>query len=144
MAKRFGCKTHFPVVELIKHYEVVEELAKVLPPNMVARATMLPERVVHLLNHYEAVEQLRGVVPSNIVTRVTMLPEGVVGRWFKLLMEKYPDKYPTQEVLGERFGISQDLVSLLILHYQAIEQLKSAVPPNITTRVVMSLVGVAF
>ena len=80
MAKRFGYKTHFPVVELINHYEFIEELAKVLPPNIVARATMLPEGVVHLLNHYEAVEQLRGVVPPNIVPRGTMLPERVCVR----------------------------------------------------------------
>ena len=59
-----------------------------------------------------------------------------VGRWFKLLMEKYPDKYPNVIVLAKRFGYKNHTqVVLLLKHYETVEQLKGAVSPNIVTRV---------
>jgi hypothetical protein len=61
-----------------------------------------------------------------------------VGRWFKLLMEKYPDKYPNVIVLAKRFGYkSHAQIVQLLNHYEAVEQLKEVVPANIVTRVTM-------
>jgi len=60
-----------------------------------------------------------------------------VGRWFKLLMEKYPDKYPNQEAVAERFNLSRQLVGFLIAHCEVVDQLISDMPPNIATRVAM-------
>ena len=58
-----------------------------------------------------------------------------VGRWFKLLLVKFPRDYPTQKVVGDRFNISHDMVSKLIIHYEAIENMKPNLPSNISTRV---------
>jgi len=61
-----------------------------------------------------------------------------VGRWFKLLMEKYPDKYPNVVVVAKRFGYKDHTqVVHLLNHYEAVEQLRGVVPPNIVTRVTM-------
>jgi ParB/RepB/Spo0J family partition protein len=61
-----------------------------------------------------------------------------MGRWFKLLMERFPDKYPTLQAMAERFGYKDHTqVVHLINHYEAVEQLKRAVSPNIVTRVTM-------
>jgi len=60
-----------------------------------------------------------------------------LGRWFKLIMEKYPEKFPNQEAVADRFNISRQLVGYLIAHYEAIEQIKQTVSPNIATRVAM-------
>jgi len=58
------------------------------------------------------------------------------GRWFKLLMDRYPDKYPTLEAVADRFGYKSHMqVSHLINHYEFIENFKGALPPNIETRV---------
>ena len=66
-----------------------------------------------------------------------------VGRWFKLLMEKYPDKYPNVVVVAKRFGFKDHaIVSRLINHYQAVEELKKALPPNIVPRGTMLPEGV--
>ena len=65
-----------------------------------------------------------------------------VGRWLKLMMEKYPDKFPTQEAVADRCGISRQLVGFLIQHYETIEKLKPAVSPNIATRVAMLPEGI--
>ena len=60
-----------------------------------------------------------------------------LGRWFKLLMERRPDKYPNQEAVAERFNLSRQLVGFLIAHYEVLDQLMSDMPPNIATRVAM-------
>jgi hypothetical protein len=66
-----------------------------------------------------------------------------MGRWLKLLMEKYPDKYPNVRVLADRFGFkSHGRIVQLLNHYEAVEQLKGAVPPNMVTRVTMLPEGV--
>ena len=66
-----------------------------------------------------------------------------MGRWFKLLMEKYPDKYPNVRVLADRFGYkSHGRIVQLLNHYETVEQLKGAVPPNMVTRVTMLPEGV--
>lgn len=59
------------------------------------------------------------------------------GRWLKLLMEKFPDKYPNQQTIADKFKISRQLVGFLIQHYEAIEQFKKSLPPNIATQVAM-------
>jgi hypothetical protein len=55
------------------------------------------------------------------------------------MMEKFPDKYPNVRVLAKRFGYGEDHVQVvhLINHYEAVEQLKGAVPSNMVTRVTM-------
>ena len=66
-----------------------------------------------------------------------------VGRWFKLLMEKYPDKYPNVRVVAKRFGYkSHSQIVELLKHYEAVEQLKGAVPPNMVARATMLPEGV--
>jgi len=60
-----------------------------------------------------------------------------LGRWFKLVMEKYPEKFPNQDAVADRFNMSRQLVGYLIAHYEAIEQIKQTVSPNIATRVAM-------
>jgi ParB family chromosome partitioning protein len=60
-----------------------------------------------------------------------------LGRWFKLVLEKYPEKFPNQDAVADRFNMSRQLVGFLIAHYEAIEQIKQAVSPNIATRVAM-------
>jgi ParB family chromosome partitioning protein len=57
-----------------------------------------------------------------------------VGRWFKLLMEKFPEKYPDQTAVGKRFGVSQGTVSRLISHYEALEAFKPSLPRDIMPR----------
>ena len=78
VAKRFGYKTHFPVVELINHYEFIEELVKVLPPNMVARATMLPERVVREIRRADP-EHWARLVKAYFKSEDAGKPLGVAG-----------------------------------------------------------------
>jgi len=78
LAKRFGYKTHFPVVELINHYEFIEELVKVLPPNMVARATMLPERVVREIRRADP-EHWARLVKAYFKSEDAGKPLGVAG-----------------------------------------------------------------
>jgi len=59
------------------------------------------------------------------------------GRWFKLLLEKFPDKYPNYEAIGNRFGVSDRYAEYLVQHYDTVEQLVQTVSPNIRTRVRM-------
>jgi ParB/RepB/Spo0J family partition protein len=59
-----------------------------------------------------------------------------LGRWLKFMLEKYPDKFPTQADLGKRIRLPQSYVSMLIAHYESVEELKKAVPSNIITRVI--------
>jgi ParB family chromosome partitioning protein len=56
------------------------------------------------------------------------------GRYFKLLMEKFPEAYPTQEAVGKRLAITQQRVGQLIQHFEDMEQNRKN---NITTAVVM-------
>jgi len=93
--------------------------------------------IVREMNDVDAME---ATLVENMERR--NLSDYEVGRWLKLLMKKHPDKYPTQEALGKRFGISQDLVSRLQLHCETVDQLKSMVSSNITTRVVTLPEGV--
>ena len=55
------------------------------------------------------------------------------GRYFKLLMEKFPEAYPTQEAVGKRLAITQQRVGQLIQHFEDMEQNRKN---NITTAVV--------
>jgi ParB/RepB/Spo0J family partition protein len=58
-----------------------------------------------------------------------------LGRWFKLLMEKFPDKYPSQEAVADRFGFeTASQVSRLISHYEFMEELATMLPANILPR----------
>jgi ParB/RepB/Spo0J family partition protein len=93
-----------------------------------------------IVREMDDVDAMEATLVENMERR--NLSDYEVGRWLKLLMKRYPDKYPTQEALGKRFGISQDLVSRLQLHYETVDQLKSMVSSNITTRVVTLPEGV--
>lgn len=57
-----------------------------------------------------------------------------VGRWLKLLMEKFPEKYPSQQVAAHKFGISVQHANELIKHYEFLESVRSRLPPNISAR----------
>jgi ParB/RepB/Spo0J family partition protein len=58
-----------------------------------------------------------------------------VGRWLKLLMEKFPYKYPSQEAVADRFGFKAAAqVSRLISHYEFMEELATMLPANILPR----------
>jgi ParB/RepB/Spo0J family partition protein len=58
-----------------------------------------------------------------------------MGRWFKLLMEKYPDKYPNVRVVAHRFGYKDHAqIVRLLSHYETVEQLKGVLPANILPR----------
>jgi hypothetical protein len=68
-----------------------------------------------------------------------------VGRWFKLLMEKFPDKYPTLEAVADRFGYESKVpISCLIRHYEFLESLKQKqqLPANMLARANMLHEGV--
>ncbi|MGB9671933.1 MAG: ParB/RepB/Spo0J family partition protein [Candidatus Norongarragalinales archaeon] len=59
-----------------------------------------------------------------------------VGRWLKLLIEKFPDAYGNMRNFADRFGYkSHATVSLLISHYEFIEKLKKTLPTMLVTRV---------
>jgi hypothetical protein len=49
---------------------------------------------------------------------------------FKLLLERFPDKYPYQKTLTNRFKISEQHISELIEHYEFIEKLSKVLPPT--------------
>ncbi|MGC9346329.1 MAG: ParB/RepB/Spo0J family partition protein, partial [Candidatus Bathyarchaeales archaeon] len=57
------------------------------------------------------------------------------GRWLKEMMLRFPDAYPTQEVLAKRIGRSRQYVSFLILHYEEIEKQKPFMSSDFATRV---------
>ncbi|MEM3578465.1 MAG: ParB/RepB/Spo0J family partition protein [Candidatus Bathyarchaeia archaeon] len=57
-----------------------------------------------------------------------------VGRWFKLLMERFPVEYPNQTAVANTFGVSQETVSRLISHYEALENIKQNLPQKIMPR----------
>jgi hypothetical protein len=40
------------------------------------------------------------------------------GRWFKIMLEKFPISYPTQEALAPHVGVSQQHISRLIASYE--------------------------
>jgi ParB/RepB/Spo0J family partition protein len=52
------------------------------------------------------------------------------GRWFKIMMEKFPVSYPTQEVLAKHVGVHQTKVSRLIKAYESNLELHYAARHN--------------
>jgi ParB/RepB/Spo0J family partition protein len=46
-----------------------------------------------------------------------------VGRWFKLLMEKFPQEFRTQKAIADRFNLSESYVWRLIQHYEFLDKL---------------------
>ncbi|MEM3577609.1 MAG: hypothetical protein QXX51_04040 [Candidatus Bathyarchaeia archaeon] len=60
-----------------------------------------------------------------------------VGRWFKMLMEKFPDKYPSQQAVADKFKIAQPHVARLIEHYEFLEEMKGKMPSYIIPRGIM-------
>jgi ParB/RepB/Spo0J family partition protein len=56
------------------------------------------------------------------------------GRWFKTLLEKFPQVYPSQNMLAQRFQVDRTVISRMISHYEEIEKLKNQLPPEIVLR----------
>ena len=46
-----------------------------------------------------------------------------LGRWFKLLMEKFPQEFRTQKAIADRFNLSESYVWRLIEHYEFLDKL---------------------
>jgi len=58
------------------------------------------------------------------------------GRWLKEMMQKFPETYPSMDVLARRFGYrDHGMVSLLISHYDHIEEQKKVLPSDLVTQV---------
>jgi ParB/RepB/Spo0J family partition protein len=117
-------------------YEVVCGLRRFLAAQKAGLKT-----VPCMVKEMSDVEAMEAMLIENVERE--NLTDYEVGRWFKLLMEKYPDKYPNVRVLAKRFGYeSHGRIVQLLNHYEAVEQLKGAVPPNMVTRVTMLPEGV--
>ena len=57
------------------------------------------------------------------------------GRWLKEMLEKFPEEYSNQTVLADKVGVSKQLVSALITHYEYVEKQKETLPSDLSTRV---------
>lgn len=58
-----------------------------------------------------------------------------LGRTFKLLMEMFPQKYPSQHAVAEKFGYKDaSIISRLIAHYEFLESLADAAPAIVLSR----------
>jgi ParB family chromosome partitioning protein len=108
-------------------FEVVDGNRRVKVATLLGSATI--RAVVVELSDLEAYE-VAFTVNNN---RNGFTPEEK-GRYFKLLMEKFPEAYPTQEAVGKRLAITQQRVGQLIQHFEDMEQNRKN---NITTAVVM-------
>lgn len=53
------------------------------------------------------------------------------GRWFKIMMETFPETYPTQEALAKRVGVNQSTVTRHIAYYEAETQAANIMPRGI-------------
>jgi len=88
--------------------------------------------VVREMDDCEAIEAM---LSENIQRE--NLTDYELGRAFKLLMEKFPDKYPNQQTIADKFKIAQPYVARLIEHYEFLEKMKGKMPPNIMPRGIM-------
>jgi len=111
-------------------YEVVCGMRR-LQAALKAGLQVVPCRVEDLSD----VEAMEAMLVENMQRE--NLSDYEVGRWFKTLMEKFPDKYSTQQALASRFGLTQPRVAQLIQHYETIENLKQSIPSDVITRVIM-------
>jgi len=93
------------------------------------------ETVPCIVKEMDDVEALEAMLIENMERE--NLSDYELGRWFKLLMERCPDKYPTQQAIAERFNLSRQLVGFLIAHCEVVDQLMLDMPSNIATRVAM-------
>jgi ParB/RepB/Spo0J family partition protein len=112
-------------------YEVVCGLRRFLAAQKAGLKT-----VPCIVKEMSDVEAMEAMLIENVERE--NLTDYEMGRWFKLLMEKHPDKYPNVRVLADRFGYkSHAQIVQLLNHYEAVEQLKGVVPANMVTRVTM-------
>jgi ParB/RepB/Spo0J family partition protein len=58
------------------------------------------------------------------------------GRWLKEMLEKFPEEYPNQAMLGNKIGLSQQHVSELVSHFEFVERQKETLPSDLTARAV--------
>lgn len=54
------------------------------------------------------------------------------GHFYEVMMEKFPESYPTMEAVGQKVGASQQHISRVIAAYHEIEHLKPKLDPSIT------------
>jgi len=119
-----------PSMKELGKYEVVCGLRRYLAAKKAGLET-----VPCIVKEMSDIEALEAMLIKNMERE--NLSDYELGRWFKLLMERCPDKYPNQEAIAERFNLSRQLVGFLIAHYEVLDQLMSDMPPNIATRVAM-------
>jgi len=59
-----------------------------------------------------------------------------LGRWLKFIKQKYADKFANLDMMAKRLGYEDHAaVSLLMKHYETVEELMHQVSPNLVTRV---------
>ena len=119
-----------PSMKELGKYEVVCGLRRYLAAKKAGLET-----VPCIVKEMSDIEALEAMLIKNMERE--NLSDYELGRWFKLLMERCPDKYPNQEAIAERFNLSRQLVGFLIAHCEVVDQLISDMPPNIATRVAM-------
>jgi len=112
-----------------ERYEVVAGLRRFKAAEKAGLDT-LPCIIVSNLTDQEAMET---TLVEN--TQRKDLTDYELGKWLKEIMRKFPEAYPNQEALASRIGKDRSYVSLLISHYEHIENQKEALPPEIVTRV---------
>jgi len=59
------------------------------------------------------------------------------GHFYEVMMEKFPEAYPTLESVGKKVGASHQQISNIITAYQQIKHLKPQLEPTIATQVAM-------
>jgi len=58
------------------------------------------------------------------------------GRWLKEMLQKYQENYPSMDVLAKKVGYEDHgIISLLIKHYEHVEEEKKSLPTDLVTRV---------
>jgi|GEM_PF-2525667 ParB/RepB/Spo0J family partition protein len=86
--------------------------------------------IVKMMN---ACESMEATLVENIQRE--NLSDYELGRWFKLMMERFPDRYPSQQAIADVFGLKADVqVARLIKHYEFLEQMSTKLPANILPR----------
>ncbi|MEM2589586.1 MAG: hypothetical protein QXT44_07315 [Candidatus Bathyarchaeia archaeon] len=74
MADRIGYKDHTAVSRLISHYEFLEKVKEMLPPNFVPRGTKLPEGIIREVRR--APEEVQPKILGAIVRTVERYERG--------------------------------------------------------------------
>ncbi|MDT8781948.1 MAG: ParB N-terminal domain-containing protein [Candidatus Bathyarchaeota archaeon] len=57
------------------------------------------------------------------------------GQYYKAMLEKFPDVYPTLEAIGKKVGVTSGTISHIIGAFEEIDGLKGKIDPSLLTRV---------